>query len=92
MTEFTTRIIKGGALLAESRRLVDVWNDGESTQDNLERIRSHNLLGLPSRARTADTLEILRQRFIDPQPSILPSLRLTARDCERRFLAVLRFP
>ena len=80
MTEFTTRNIKGGALLAESRRLVDVWNDGESTQNNLERIRSHNLLGLPSRARAADTLEILRQRFIDPQPSILPSLRLTARD------------
>ena len=80
MTEFTARIIKGGALLAESRRLIDVWNDDETTQANLERIRSHNRLGLPSRARTADTLEILRQRFIDPQPSLLPSLRMTARN------------
>lgn len=80
MTEFSTRIIKGGALLAESRRLIDVWNDDDSTQANLNRIRSHNLLGLPSRKRATDTLEILRQRFVDPQPSILPSLRLTTRN------------
>ena len=62
MTEFTTRIIKGGALLPESRRLIDVWDESDSAQSNLERIRTHNLLGLPSRKRTADTLEILHHQ------------------------------
>ncbi len=80
MTGFTTRIIKGGALLAESRRLIEVWDDTDNPKSNLERIRTRNLLGLPSRKRATDTLEILRQRFVDPQPSIMPSLRVTARD------------
>lgn len=70
MTEFTTRIIKGGAILSETRRLLEVWDDAESVDENLDRIRERNLLGLPSRKRTEDTLQILRQRFVDPEPSI----------------------
>ena len=31
MTEFTTRIIKGGALLAETRRVLEVWDESEPT-------------------------------------------------------------
>ena len=80
MTEFTTRIIKGGALLAETRRLIDVWDDVESVEKNLDRIRAGNLLGLPSRKRTEDTLQILRQRFVDPDPLVFPVLRALSRD------------
>jgi hypothetical protein len=80
MTDFTTRIIKGGALLAETKRFLEVWDDGLSVETNLERIRTLNLLGLPSRKRTEDTLQILRQRFIDPDESVLPVLRLIASD------------
>ena len=80
MMEFTTRIIKGGALLAETRRLIDVWDDVESVEENLDRIRARNLLGLPSRKRTEDTLQILRQRFVDPEPPTLPVLRALSRD------------
>jgi hypothetical protein len=75
MTQFTTRIIKGGALLAETRRLIEVWDEEQAQGQNLDRIRALNLLGLPSRKRTEDTLQILRQRFIDPEPSPLPVLR-----------------
>lgn len=78
MTEFTTRIIKGGALLAETRRLIEVWNEEVSPQDNLERIRTENLLSLPSRKRTEEALTILRQRFIDPDHDLVPTLRLLA--------------
>lgn len=80
MTKFTTRIIKGGALLAETRRLIDVWDDVEPVDENLEQIRARNMLGLPSRKRTEDTLRILRQRFVDPNAQILPVLRLISRD------------
>ena len=80
MTEFTTRIIKGGALLAETRRLLEVWVDSEPADVNLERVRTLNLLGLPSRKRTQDTLQILRQRFVDPEQQLLPALRLLSRD------------
>ena len=78
MTDFSTRIIKGGALRAETRRLIEVWNDEISAASNLERIRTENLLGLPSRKRTEDALTILRQRFIDPKPDLVPTLRLLA--------------
>ena len=80
MTEFTTRIIKGGALLAETRRLLEVWDDVSPVESNLDRIRTLNLLGLPSRARAEDTLQILRQRFIDPDTPLLQSLRFLSRD------------
>ena len=80
MTEFTTRIIKGGALLAETRRMLEVWDHAEPADANLERIRTLNLLGLPSRKRAEDTLQILRQRFIDPKESLLSTLRLLSPD------------
>ncbi|MDF1597472.1 MAG: DUF1819 family protein [Acidimicrobiia bacterium] len=80
MTEFTTRIIKGGALLAETRRLLEVWDESEPTDANLDRIRTLNLLGLPSRKRTEDTLQILRQRFVDPAQPLLSTLRMISRD------------
>lgn len=78
MTEFTTRVIKGGALLAETRRLIEVWDDATAVERNLERIRTENLLSLPSRKRTEDALTILRQRFIDPKHDLVPTLRLLA--------------
>lgn len=80
MTNFTTRIIKGGALLAETKRLLEVWDDADTVDVNLDRIRTLNLLGLPSRKRTEDTLQILRQRFIDPDQGLVPVLRLIASD------------
>lgn len=80
MTEFTTRIIKGGALLAETRRFLDNWADDRPPRWNLEQILDRNLLGLPSRKRTGDTLAVLRQRFVEPGPSVIPSLRIASID------------
>jgi hypothetical protein len=71
----TSRIIKGGALLEESRRLVETWDDSKSVDRNLEEFRANNLLGKRSRSRAEDALAILRQRFIDPGPNLIPALR-----------------
>lgn len=80
MTNFSTRIIKGGALLAETKRLLEVWDHADTVDANLDRIRTLNLLGLPSRKRAEDTLQILRQRFIDPDQPVLPVLGLISAD------------
>jgi hypothetical protein len=73
--EISSRIIKGGGLLDESRRFVETWDDAISAAGNLDAFRSGNLLGKRSRARTEDTLAILRQRFVEPGPQVISSLR-----------------
>lgn len=73
--EVTTRIIKGGALLDDSRRFVDSWDDSRPLGDNLQTFRSQNLLGKRSRSRTEATLTILRQRFVEPGPEVLSALK-----------------
>jgi hypothetical protein len=78
--EITTRIIKGGALLEDSRRFVDGWDETKTPAENLDEFRARNLLGKRSRSRAEDTLAILRQRFIDPGPQVVAALsRLTIR-------------
>jgi hypothetical protein len=75
MADFTSKIIKGGALLEESRRFVELWNDERSPADNLADLRARNVLGKRSRKRTEDALSILRQRFVDPGPHVVRALR-----------------
>jgi hypothetical protein len=75
---FTARIIKGGALLEDSRRLVEAWEPAVDTGDNLERILDENLLAKPSRTRAADVLAILRRRFLRDGPEVVESLRSLA--------------
>jgi hypothetical protein len=73
--EITSRIIKGGALLEESRRFVEAWDDTLSDEENLQVFRTRNLLGKRSRSRADDTLAILRQRLVAGQQPTLPALR-----------------
>lgn len=78
--EITSRIIKGGALLEESRRFVEAWDDDLAPEENLEQFRTRNLLGKRSRARAEDALAILRQRLVaDGQPTIAPLRTLVVR-------------
>lgn len=74
--EITTRIIKGGALLDDSFRFVSEWDLRRSTEDNLDDFRSRNVLGKRSRSRAEDTMAILRQRFIQPGPGVISSLKV----------------
>jgi hypothetical protein len=78
--EITTRIIKGGALLEDSRRFVDQWDPGRTPEANLQEFRSRNVLGKRSRSRGDDALAILRQRFVEPGPEVIKALKvLTSR-------------
>jgi hypothetical protein len=71
-----TRIIKGGALLAEARQFVDGWGGNLTSVGNLVVFRSGNLLGKRSRSRTEDALAVLRQRLVEPGPEVVRTLKI----------------
>jgi hypothetical protein len=73
--EITSRIIKGGALLEESRRFIESWDDEKTGVENLQELQARNLLGKRSRSRAEDTLAILRQRLVSEDTRTLPALR-----------------
>jgi hypothetical protein len=72
----SSNLLKGGALLDDTRRFLEVWDDDEPVDVNLDRIVTENLLGHPSRKRSADVVNHgLKRRFIDGAPGCIPVLR-----------------
>ena len=78
----TARIIKGGALLDESRLFVERWDPTKSEAENLAEFRTGNLLGKRSRARTEDAVAILRQRLVGPGPQVIDALKQLTTEAE----------
>jgi len=63
---YTTRLQKGGALVAEMRRLVLEWDD---KPDCLNRLVEANVLSLPSQRRTRDVItRTFVPRFVRSHP------------------------
>jgi hypothetical protein len=61
----SSKIIKAGALLPDTKTLLAHWDIGDSVQSNIERVRRENLFGKASRSRVEDVLAIFRQRFLE---------------------------
>jgi hypothetical protein len=70
---YTSKIIKAGALLADTRTLLAHWDVAASVRENMQRIRRENLFGKTSRSRVEDVLGIFRQRFLG-EPSVTRAL------------------
>ena len=64
---YSSKIIKAGALLADTRTLLAYWDESISVPENLERFQQDNLFGKASRSRVEDILVIFRQRFLSNQ-------------------------
>lgn len=64
---YTSRIIKASALLPDTRTLFSYWDLDLTPRENLNRVRSQNLLGKASRSRVEDILAIFRQRYLQPR-------------------------
>lgn len=62
--QYTSKIIKAGALLADTKTLLAHWDLGSTPKENLNRIRHENLFGKASRSRVEDILAIFRQRYL----------------------------
>lgn len=61
---YSSKIIKAGALLPDTKALLSAWNPGLSVSENLQCVRRQNLLGKTSRSRAEDILAIFRQRYL----------------------------
>lgn len=61
---YTSRIIKAGALLSDTKTLLANWDGTTPVRDNLDRFRRENLFGKASRSRVEDVLAIFRQRYL----------------------------
>lgn len=61
---YTSKIIKAGALLADTKTMLANWDEAASVQDNLNRFRRENIFGKASRSRIEDILAIFRQRYL----------------------------
>lgn len=67
-TKYSSKIIKAGALLADTKILLSHWDLTNSVEWNLDRFRRENLFGKASRSRIEDILAIFRQRYLrDPE-------------------------
>ena len=61
---YTSKIIKAGALLADTKTMLAHWDESRSVNENLERFRRENIFGKASRSRIEDILTIFRQRYL----------------------------
>ena len=61
---YSSRIIKAGALLSDTKTLLSQWDTSSPVQANLARIRQENIFGKASRSRVEDILAIFRQRYL----------------------------
>jgi hypothetical protein len=61
---YTSKIIKAGALLADTKTLLANWNTAYSVGENLTRIQKANIFGKTSRSRVEDIIRIFRQRYL----------------------------
>jgi len=61
---YTSRIIKAGALIGDTKTLLSHWDLDASADENLSRVRRENIFGKASRSRVEDILGIFRQRYL----------------------------
>lgn len=62
---YSSKILKSGAILSETKILLAGWDDSASIQDNFYRFRQINILGKASRSRVEDILHVFRQRYLN---------------------------
>ena len=61
---YSSKIIKAGALLGDTKTFLLYWDTNASVAENMERMRRNNLFGKASRSRVEDVLAIFRQRYL----------------------------
>jgi hypothetical protein len=62
---YRARINRGGALIADSRRLLAGWDDALDLDDNCQRAIEENLLGKGSRKQAREVVSNIRWRYLE---------------------------
>lgn len=65
---YTSKIIKAGALVGDTKTLLSHWDVNDSIEKNLDRVQRENVFGKASRSRVKDILAIFRQRYLAEEP------------------------
>jgi hypothetical protein len=64
---YTSRILKAGALIADTKTLLAHWDIEASVEENVGRFHRDNIFGKASRSRVEDILAIFRRRYLTEQ-------------------------
>jgi hypothetical protein len=62
--QYTSKIIKAGALISDTKTLLSHWFSDDSVDENVERLQRDNVFGKASRSRVEDILAIFKQRYL----------------------------
>lgn len=80
-SQYRSKIIKAGALLADTKAFLTCWAPDLSADENLQQIRQKNLLGKTSRSRAEDIIAIFRQRYLVEESVIGALSHLVMHQC-----------
>jgi len=61
---YSSKIIKAGALIGDTKTLLSHWDRTYSVAENIIRVQRDNVFGKASRSRVEDILAIFRQRYL----------------------------
>ena len=61
---YTSRILKAGALIGDTKTLLSHWDMNATTDENVRRVHQENVFGKASRSRVKDILAIFRRRYL----------------------------
>ncbi len=61
---YSSKIIKAGALIGDTKTLLSHWDVASSVEENINRVQRDNIFGKASRSRVEDILAIFRQRYL----------------------------
>lgn len=61
---YSSKIIKAGALIGDTKTLLSHWDVAMSVDENVNRAQLDNIFGKASRSRVEDILAIFRQRYL----------------------------
>jgi len=63
--QYTSKIIKAGALIQDAKLTLSNWDEKESISENLTRLQEKNIFGKASRKRIQEMLRIFRERYLE---------------------------
>jgi len=61
---YTSRILKAGALIGDTKTLLSHWDVSATVDENVRRVHRDNIFGKASRSRVEDILAIFRRRYL----------------------------
>jgi hypothetical protein len=76
---YTSRILKAGALIGDTKTLLSHWDVGATVDENVTRVHRENVFGKASRSRVEDILAIFRRRYLSEKSVTIALVTLVRR-------------